>query len=142
MHEHPIDKIDRDHAYLVELMQKIDAACINPGAVSNCRQCDNGRRMVCQGNVDQLIRTFVEGTLKHHMIESAYMADTVPKAHRIAHAQAHLAIAEQLRAIRVQFSADGNTVTAIDGMDVAFDAIRTHIVEFDGPLEQYLRGSD
>lgn len=141
MQEHAIDKIHRDHAYLVELMQKVDSVCTNPAPEKACKDCGNTHRVVCNGNLEQLIRTYAEGTLKHHMVESAYMTDAVPKDHRIAHAQAHLAIAERLRAIHVRFCADGNCIKAIEAMDAAFQSVHEHIEKFDGPLEQYLRAS-
>ena len=66
------------------------------------------------------------------------MADNVPKAHRLAHNQAHQVIGEQLRAIRLIFSADGNCVLAIQGIDEVLQTLQAHFREFDQHLEAYL----
>ena len=136
--EHAVEKIQRDHDYLFELMERIEAVCDRRDDEIDCRSCLSGRRIVCQGNVHQLIQTFTEATLKHHAVEAFYMADAAPPEHRKAHARAHMAIAEKLKAIRVEFSEDGNYITAIDGVEEAVAAIRAHIDEFDAPLEQML----
>jgi hemerythrin len=94
--------------------------------------------MVCQGNIEQLIRTFVEITLKHNMIESLYMEDGVPSAHRIAHNQAHLAMAEQMKSIRVVLSEDRNCVLAIEGIDQVLETLKRRFEEYDQLLESYL----
>jgi hemerythrin len=136
--EHAVEKIQRDHDYLFELMDRIAAVCDKRSEQINCRTCGSDRRVVCQGNVHQLIQTFTEATLKHHAVEAFYMADSTPPEHRTAHVRAHMAIAEKLKAIRVEFSEDGNCITAIDGVEQAVAAIRAHIDEFDAPLERML----
>lgn len=136
--EHALEKIRRDHDYLFELMARLDAVCKLREEEINCRRCGTDRRIVCQGNVQQLVQTFTETTLKHHAVEAFYMADTAPPGHRTAHVRAHMEIAERLKAIRVEFSEDGNCITAIDGIEQAVAAIRAHIDEFDAPLEHFL----
>ena len=133
-----VAKIHRDHDYLFELMERIEAVCSKRDEQINCRSCGGDIRVVCQGNVHQLIQTFTEATLKHHAVESFYMSDAAGAEHRTAHVRSHMAIAEKLKAIRVEFSEDGNCISAIDGVEQAIAAIRAHIVEFDAPLEAML----
>lgn len=136
--EHAVDKIRRDHDYLFELIGRIEALCDRRDEEINCRGCGAELRVVCQGNVHQLIQTLVETTLKHHAVEAFYMSDAAPPEHRTAHVRAHMDIAEKLKAIRIEFSDDGNCITAIDGVEQALTAIRAHIDEFDAPLERFL----
>jgi hemerythrin len=138
--EHSVEKIHRDHDYLLELATRIKGLCTQRGLVESCRTCDPTHRTVCQGNVEQMILTFVESSLKHQLVESVYMHNA-PAEHRIAHARAHLAIAEQLKTIRVVFAEDGNSMLAIEGIDAALATLREHIVEYDEPLEEYLRAA-
>ena len=136
--EQAVEKIQRDHDYLFELMDRIEAVCSKRYEQINCRSCSDEVRVVCQGNVHQLIQTFTEATLKHHAVEAFYMSDVAPPEHRTAHVRAHMAIAENLKAIRIGFSEDGNCITAIDGVEQALAAIRAHIEEFDAPFEAML----
>lgn len=135
---HALDKIRRDHDYLFDLMDRIEAVCCQRDDAIDCRSCGAERRLVCQGDVLQLLRTFTEATLKHHAVEAFYMSDAAPAEHRTAHARAHMEIAGKLQAIRVEFSEDGNCIRAIDGIEQAVAAIRAHIEAFDLPLERYL----
>ncbi len=123
---------------MIKLANRIKALCTQSDEVSNCNSCDRGKFQVCRGNIDQQIRSFVEFTLKHNLIESLYMTDVVPKAHRIAHTQAHLSIAQKMKSIRAVFSEDGNCILAIEGIDHVLESLLAHIEEFDQPLEQYL----
>lgn len=137
--ESAVEKIHLDHDYMIEMVRRIKASCTQSNKeTDNCMACPSGERQVCQGNVEQLIRVFVEFTLKHNLVESLYMEKLVPKAHRQEHNQAHLDIAQQLKSIRVVFSEDGNCIAAIDGIDRILDILLNHIKEFDEPLEAYL----
>ena len=136
--EQAVEKIRRDHEYLIEMVDRIKGLCTQRDSRDNCRSCPAGVRNVCQGNVEQLIRTFVEVTLKHNLIESVYMENGVPEVHRIAHMKAHLKIAEQMKTIRAVFSDDGNCVLAIEGIDDVLDSLLAHFNEFDLALENYL----
>jgi hemerythrin len=136
--EQAAERMRRDHESLLEMVQRIKSLCSQGQQVDNCNKCPPNPRMVCQGNIEQLIRTFVETTLKHNMIESLYMEDGVPMTHRIAHNQAHLAMAEQMKSIRVVLSEDRNCVLAIEGIDRVLEALKKHFEEFDKPLEHYL----
>jgi hemerythrin len=136
--EQVVLKLRQDHEYMVELMHRITSLCARRQAAEDCDGCPSGQRGLCHDNIEQLIRTFVEVTLRHNLIESAYMAEIAPPAHRIAHNRAHLEIAEQMKAIRVVFAHGGNGIAAIDGIDRALETIAAHLVEFDKPLEQYL----
>jgi hemerythrin len=135
---HAVEKIHRDHDYLFELMARLESVCDKRSERINCHTCEGGVRVVCRGNVSELVQTFIEVTLKHHAVEALYMSDAAPQEHRTAHLRAHLAIAEQLKAIRVRFSDDGNAVTAIDGIEQAVAMMRAHMDEFDRPLEGFL----
>lgn len=66
------------------------------------------------------------------------MDGKVPSAHRIAHNKAHKEIAEQLKAIRVIFSDDGNCVLAIKGIDTVQQSLEAHFKAFDHELERLL----
>lgn len=121
-----------------ELMQRIKTACSQVGKVNNCNDCLPARRDVCQGNIEQLIRQFVEVALKHNLIESMYMENGVPQSHRVAHNKAHMGIAEQLKSIRVIYAEDGNGILAIEGIDRALRVLQAHISEYDQQLECYL----
>ena len=106
--------------------------------VQNCNECHPNLRHVCHGNIEQFVRLFVEATLKHNVIESIYMDGCVPSAHQLAHNQAHTDIADKLKAIRVEFSEDGNCILAIVGIDKALAALHSHFEEYDQELEGYL----
>lgn len=133
-----VERIHRDHDYLLELLHRIEMTCRERDRRRDCRSCADERRQVCQGDVEQLIVTFTEVLLKHQVVESIYMEDAVPAEHRLAHQRSHLALAEALKAIRVVFSADGNCVVAIEGIDRVLAMLKAHIVEFDAPLENFL----
>ena len=133
-----VEKIRRDHEQLLELIRRIKAECTQSHKIDHCNDCQPNLRQVCHGNIEQLIRRFVEMTLKHNLVESMFMAQLVPSAHRIAHNQAHIDMAEQLKTIRVVFSEDGNCVLAIEGIDAAQRALLAHFREYDQQLESYL----
>lgn len=138
MRKQDIEKISRDHAQILELIARIKSECIQRDSVVNCNSCQPNSRMLCRGNIEHLIKLFVEVTLKHNLTESVYMEEGVPQAHRVAHNRAHLEIAEQLKAIRVTFSADGNSVMAIEGVEQALEMLMAHFRDFDQQLENYL----
>ena len=138
MRKQDIEKISRDHTQILELIARIKAECIQRDSVVNCNACQPNSRMVCRGNIEHLIKLFVEVTLKHNLTESVYMEEGVPQAHRVAHNRAHLEIAEKLKAIRVTFSADGNSVMAIEGVEQALELLMAHFRDFDQQLEAYL----
>lgn len=123
---------------MLEMVQRIKSLCTQSNEVDNCNRCQLDQRQACQGSIEQLIRTFVEFTLKHNLIESLYMEDGAPIAHRIAHNQAHLLLAEQMKAIRVVLSEDGNCILAIEGIDRIREALQAHFAEYDQQLEGYL----
>ncbi len=136
--EEAIQRMRRDHACMIDLIQRIKASCTQNGVVESCHHCQSDHRQLCHANIEQLVKAFVEATLKHNVIESLYMQDGVPKDHRIAHNKAHQAIAQQLQAIRIIFSEDGNCVLAIHGVDDVLATLQTHFAEFDQQLESYL----
>lgn len=138
MREQDVEKIRRDHDHMLGLIERIKAECTQRGRVDNCNACLPNLRVVCRGNIEQLIKSFVEVTLKHNLIESMYMEDGVPSTHRVAHNRAHMVIAEQLKAIRVIFSEDGNGILAIEGVDQALATLMTHFKDYDQELEGYL----
>jgi hypothetical protein len=133
-----VERIRRDHEHLLDLAHRIQAVCSQRGKVKSCGECHSNLRHVCHGNIEQLVRLFVEATLKHNVIESIYMDGCVPHAHQTAHNQAHTHIAHKLKDIRVEFSEDGNCVLAIVGIDNALAALHAHFEEYDAELERYL----
>ncbi|HEY6896246.1 MAG TPA: hypothetical protein VI279_03215 [Rhodocyclaceae bacterium] len=132
------DRTRGDHERMLDLVAQIKAACAQPDAKSDCYGCQPTQRQMCRGNVKDLISEFIEATLKHDVIESLLMEAGVPKEHCLAHKQAHMLIAEQLKAIRVIFSDDGNCVVAIEGIDDVMNVLLAHYEEYDRPLEAYL----
>ena len=136
--EESLAKIRRDHDYMLLLIERIMGECDQTGVLKNCNDCQPTRRHVCHGNIEQLIRSFIEATLKHNFMESMYMEHFVPEAHRIAHNRAHMEIAQQLTEIRVVFSEVGNCVMAIDGMDRVRQTLLGHFKDYDHQLEAYL----
>lgn len=136
--EQDVEKIRRDHQHMLELIACIKAECTQRDKVDNCNACDSSLRHLCHGNIEALIKTFVDATLKHILIESMYMEEGVPQAHRIAHNRAHMEISLQLKEIRVVFSRDGNCILAIEGVDQALASLLKHFTEFDQQLEDYL----
>lgn len=136
--EEAIDRMRRDHEGMLDLIRRIQALCSERGRVEHCGGCGDDRRSYCRSHVEQLVRAFVESTLKHNAMESLYMDDSVPEAHRRAHNKAHMAIAEHLKNIRIVFASDGNTVQAIAGIDEVLAALTIHFAEFDSHLERYL----
>ena len=133
-----IVRIRRDHERMLELIDRIRAECNQRDKINHCNDCTSDRRGACQGNIEQLIRSFVESTLKHNLIESMFMEDRVPDEHRIAHNQAHLEIAQQLKAIRAIFSECGNKILAIEGIERVHQTLIAHFRDYDKPLESYL----
>jgi hemerythrin len=136
--EEAVERIRRDHEHMLHLIDRIRAECTERGKIDNCNDCSQSRRGVCHGNIEQMIRAFVETTLKHNLIESMFMEDRVPSAHRVAHNKAHMDIAQQLKAIRVLFSEDGNSILAIEGIDHIHDTLLAHFRDYDQQLEAYL----
>ena len=136
--EDGIERMGRDHEHMMQLIERILAECTQPDTVSNCKDCNPTRQGICHGNIEQLVRSFIETTMKHIMIESMLMAEPVPAAHRIAHNQAHMAIAQQLKAIRVVFSEDRNCVQAIEGIEQVHQALLEHFRDYDQALETFL----
>jgi hypothetical protein len=136
--EEAVDRMRRDHDAMLDLIRRIQALCSERDRGDDCRCCGDDRRAFCRSHVEQLVRAFVEATLKHNAMESLYMDDGVPELHRRAHNRAHMAIAEQLKSIRIVLASDGNTVRAIEGIDEVLAALSSHFVEFDGHLQRYL----
>ena len=136
--EQAADRIRRDHDHLIDPVRRIKASCTQSDKVDNCDDCEFIQTQLCHGNIEQLVRSFVEVTLKHNLIESLYMEEGVPQTHRAAHNQAHMEMAEQMKAIRVVFSKDGNCVLAIEGIDSVLAALQAHFELFDRQLEGYL----
>lgn len=136
--EQAVDRIRVDHEYMIELARRIAASCTRGNTTDNCDECPPQQRQICHGNIDELIRTFVEVTQKHNLYESLFMQEGVPLAHRLAHNQAHMDLAEQMKAIRLVFSDDGDCVIAIDGIDAVLRTLLAHIEEYDAKLEEYL----
>jgi hemerythrin len=123
---------------MLQLVDRIRAECNQRDKVESCYDCTSDRRGVCHGNIEQLVRSFVETTLKHNLIESMFMEELVPSAHRIAHNQAHMEIAQQLKAIRVVFAEDGDSILAIEGIDHIHQTLLAHFKDYDQQLEAYL----
>lgn len=121
-----------------QLMHRIIALCDQSEAVGNCHGCPSIQRVFCRENVEQLIRAFVDVTLRHNLIESACMGADVPREHRIAHNRAHMDIAEDLKAIRLVYSLDGNGVVAIEGIEKVLGTLSAHLIDYDEPLEKFL----
>ena len=136
--EQDVNKIRRDHEHMLELISRIQAECKQREQVNNCNACDTSLRHLCHGNIEALIKTFVDVTLKHILIESMYMEEGVPHAHRIGHNRAHMDISLQLKEIRVVFSRDGNCILAIEGVDQIRASLLRHFTEYDQQLEIYL----
>ena len=138
MGEEAVERIRRDHEHMLQLIDRIRAECTERGRIDDCGDCSQSRQGVCHGNIEQMIRAFVETTLKHNLIELMFMEDRVPSAHRLAHNQAHMDIAQQLKAIRVVFSEDRNCVLAIEGIDQVHQTLLAHFKDYDQQLEGYL----
>lgn len=137
--EESLARLRSDHEHMLRLIERIIGECDQVGVRENCNDCQPTRRHLCHGNTEQLIRSFIETTLKHNFLESMLMAHCVPEAHRIAHNEAHLDIARQLKEIRVVLSADGNCVLAIDGIERIRQTLVAHFEDYDQQLEAYLR---
>lgn len=136
--EDAVARIRRDHERMLQLVERIRSECSQRDKIDNCNDCSPTLRHVCHGNIEQLIRSFVESTLKHNLMESMFMEELAPQAHRVAHNQAHMDIAQQLKEIRVVFSEDGNCVLAIEGIDRVQQTLLTHFRDYDQQLESYL----
>jgi hypothetical protein len=136
--EQLVAKLRQDHEYMEDLMAQLRHLCLHGDGAANCSGCTVGQRTLCTSDIVQSIRTFVDVTLRHNLIESACMADHVPRDHRVAHNRAHIAIAEQLEGIRQGFGESGNGVVAVAALVALFDSLAAHIEEFDHELEQYL----
>ncbi|HMX16717.1 MAG TPA: hypothetical protein PK375_02300 [Rhodocyclaceae bacterium] len=136
--EQAVKRIRHDHDYMVDLARRIESCCIRGPQVESCWQCVPEQQTACHANIEQLVRNFVEVTLKHTLFESMLMEDGVPEAHRIPHRQAHLNLAEQLKAVRVVFARDGRCVEAVEGIGAVLATLLRHFEEFDRQLEDYL----
>lgn len=139
--ESTFDKLAQDHAYMDALVAQIASLCASRDIAENCMECAAGKRNLCRSNVEHLIQNFIQVTLKHNLLESLWMENSVPDAHRIAHNRAHLEIAEQLDQIRAVFADDGNSLVAIEGIDRIQATLRAHRLEFDSPLETHLKAA-
>lgn len=133
-----VAKLRQDHAYLIELMEEIRGLCDRGEPDRSCTACPVSRRTICGSNIEQSIRTFIEITLRHNLIEAACMDINVPRAHRIAHNLAHIEMADQMEAIRRAFEASGNGAVAVEEIGALLDTQANHFVEYDLPLEKYL----
>jgi len=137
--EEAVERMQRDHQKMIALIERIRTTCTQTDVVTDgCNICPPGQQQLCHGNIEQQIRNFIEVTLKHNLMESLYMEQGVPAAHRVAHNRAHLAIAEQLKSIRVVLAEDGNCVLAITGIERVLSILQDHIASFDEQLEAYL----
>lgn len=137
--EHFVSRIQEDHAYMIELMQRIMTLCGKVGQGGSCNGCEARHRALCNENIEWLIRTFVDFTLHHHLLESTLMAEgVVPQEHRKAHIRAHIALAEQMKAIRIIHAKEGNGIVAIEGVTELFATLASHLTDYDGPLEEFL----
>lgn len=137
--ESSIEKLHDDHAYLHALIERMRSCCTPGAARTDCRSCQPAKQRLCRSNVEQLIRTFIQTTLKHHLLESLLMENHVPEPHRQAHNAAHLVLAERLDQIRAVLADDGETVLAIDGLEQFESDLMAHETGFDGPMLQYLQ---
>lgn len=133
-----VERMRRDHDHMLGLIQRIVSYCDQRDRLTSCNDCQSTQHAVCHGNIELLIRAFVEATLKHNLVESMFMEDLVPNDHRIAHNQAHMEIAQQLKEIRVVFTADGNGIQAIEGIERVRQTLVAHFKEHDQQLEAYL----
>ena len=131
-------KLHEDHAYLQALMAQISALCDRGDLTTGCNGCASQQRTSCTSDIENLIRTFIEATLHHNMLESACMQDKAPREHRHAHNQAHLMIAERLKAVRLDFRQTGNGVAAIRDISEIMTLLTEHINSYDEQLEAYL----
>lgn len=137
--ESAVERIRRDHERMMDLIERIRAECNQRDKIRDCNDCAPNRRGVCNGNIELMIRTFVETTLKHNVIESMFMEETTPADHRLAHNKAHMEIALQLQAIRVVFAEGGNGILAIEGIDRVHQTLLDHFRDYDQKLESYLK---
>lgn len=133
-----VQKLHEDHAYLHELMAQIGALCDRSEPAAGCNGCAPKQRTSCNSDIETLIRTFIEATLHHNMLESACMQARVPREHRLAHNQAHLVMSERLKAIRLDFRQTGNGVAAIQEIGEIMGLLTEHIASYDEALEAYL----
>jgi len=139
--ESTFEKLAHDHAYMDALIGQIASLCTSREVAETCNDCAAGKRNLCRSNVEHMIQNFVQVTLKHNLLESLWMENSVPDAHRIAHNRAHLEIAEQLDQIRAVFADDGNSLVAIEGIDRIQATLRAHRLEFDHTLEALLKAA-
>ena len=131
-------KLHEDHAYLQALMAQISALCDRGDLTAGCNGCASQQRTSRTSDIENLIRTFIEATLHHNMLESACMQDKAPREHRLAHNQAHLMIAERLKAVRLDFRQTSNGVAAIRDISEIMTLLTEHINSYDEQLEAYL----
>lgn len=136
-----VEMMLRDHKHLLQLIQRIEDQCTPNDRPERCRDCPEPQRGVCHGNIEQLIRAFVEATLKHNLTESAFMEGVLPTVDRVAHNRAHMEIAQQLKEIRVVFSGDGNGIQAIEGIARVRQTLLSHFKEHDLLLEFHIAQS-
>lgn len=133
-----IAKLHQDHVYMAELIKRIRLICDSGSPDEDCHQCDPGRRIPCHMNIEHLIRTLVEVTIRHNLIESACMEEGVPREHRIAHNRAHLDISETMRSIRLDFKENGDGIVAIEQISSVLDQLDAHLANFNRAMEQFL----
>lgn len=140
--EEAVERMRRDHEHMLGLIERIVSYCDQRDRLASCNDCQSTQHTVCHGNIELLIRAFVEMTLKHNLVESMYMDEIVPSEHRIAHNQAHMDIAQQLKEIRLVFTADGNGIQAIEGIDRVRQTLIGHFRDHDQQLEAYLSATE
>ncbi len=135
--EQLITKLRQDHAYIFELMERIRAICKTGFPEEGCQKCDLSRREPCQMDIEHLVRTLFEVSLRHHLVESAWMKNNVPSDHLIAHNYDHLKISDAMNRIRQDFKENGNGLSVITQVTALLDHLTSHLEEFDLPMERF-----
>lgn len=134
-----LQRLDEEHAELAELITCIGALCDRPAQERHCTGCNADHRSVCNDRLGMMLRTLADTTLRHCLVESAYMRHVAPPEHRAAHQRAHVEIAGRLEAIRQAFSGDHDAGHAMQAVLEILDTIRQHNLEFDAALVGYLQ---
>ena len=135
--EQLITKLRQDHAYLLELMARIRAMCKTGFPEEGCQKCDLSRREPCQMDIEHLLRALFDVSLRHHLVESAWMKNNVPSDHLIAHNADHLKISDAMSRIRQDFKEYGNGLIAIAQVSALLDHLASHLEKFDLPMEHF-----
>lgn len=134
-------EIDRQHALLVELVGRLEHACVAARPVS-CHECDD--RPVCVGSLTRLTADMLSFLTGHVTYEERLM-DLLPavarcQAHVRGHKDAHADISQRLREVADVMGEEHPREVSTQLHRIVTDWMGSHTSQFDASLALQLQG--